>query len=48
MSDADGCRDIYKERGGILTPLQQMCAGGKKGEDSCVGDSGSALMRDQE
>ena len=46
VTDPDDCADIYKTRGGILTPLQQMCAGGKKGQDSCVGDSGSALMKE--
>ncbi|TRY72013.1 hypothetical protein TCAL_09603 [Tigriopus californicus] len=40
------CREVYSTRGGKLTPLQQMCAGGENGKDSCVGDSGSALMRD--
>ena len=38
------CRDIYLERGGVLTP-SQICAGGEPGKDSCVGDSGSGLMR---
>ena len=37
-------RDIYAERGGVLTD-RQICAGGQPGKDSCVGDSGSALMR---
>eukprot|EP00095_Tigriopus_kingsejongensis_P009515 maker-scaffold624_size122968-snap-gene-0.24 protein:Tk09515 transcript:maker-scaffold624_size122968-snap-gene-0.24-mRNA-1 annotation:"serine protease easter precursor" len=44
--NAEKCKEIYDERGGKLTELQQMCAGGEKGRDSCVGDSGSALMRD--
>ena len=38
------CRDIYLERGGVLTK-SQICAGGQPGKDSCVGDSGSGLMR---
>ena len=37
-------RDIYAERGGVLTSTQ-ICAGGEAGKDSCVGDSGSGLMR---
>jgi len=35
---------MYETRGGILTN-KQICAGGEKGKDSCVGDSGSGLMR---
>jgi len=41
------CVDVYKTRGGILDSQSQMCAGGEPGEDSCVGDSGSALMREE-
>lgn len=43
----DKCKDVYAKRGGILDPLAQMCAGGEEGRDSCVGDSGSALMREE-
>ena len=39
------CREIYAKRGGVLTS-SQICAGGEAGKDSCVGDSGSGLMRD--
>ena len=43
--DAEDCKEIYKDKGAQITPGPQMCAGGVKGQDSCVGDSGSALMR---
>merc|ERR1712107_912099 len=44
VTDSEDCREIYKKRGGILSD-KQICAGGVKGKDSCVGDSGSGLMR---
>lgn len=44
VTDGDACKEIYAERGGVLTE-KQICAGGTKGKDSCVGDSGSGLMR---
>jgi len=44
VTDSDECKEIYAERGGVLTE-KQICAGGVKGKDSCVGDSGSGLMR---
>jgi len=44
VTDAAECKEIYAERGGVLTE-KQICAGGVKGKDSCVGDSGSGLMR---
>jgi len=43
----DRCKEIYEERGGTLTD-KQICAGGEPGKDSCVGDSGSGLMREIE
>lgn len=45
VTDAAACRAVYAERGATLAPLAQLCAGGEKDKDSCVGDSGSALMR---
>jgi len=44
--DGESCRETYKKRGGILSEESQICVGGEKGRDSCVGDSGSALMTD--
>ena len=40
----DKCVEVYKKRGAILSTESQLCVGGEKGLDSCVGDSGSALM----
>jgi len=44
VTDIEDCKAVYEKRGGVLTD-KQICAGGEKGKDSCVGDSGSALMR---
>lgn len=44
VTDRDLCQKTYAERGGVLTE-KQICAGGQKDKDSCVGDSGSGLMR---
>jgi len=44
VTDSEECKEVYKERGGVLTNTQ-ICAGGENGKDSCVGDSGSGLMR---
>jgi len=44
VTDSQMCKEVYAERGGVLIE-SQICAGGEKGKDSCVGDSGSGLMR---
>jgi len=44
VTNGTQCKEVYAERGGVLTE-SQICAGGQKGKDSCVGDSGSGLMR---
>lgn len=42
--DGEKCRETYKKRGGVLSEESQICIGGEKGKDSCVGDSGSGAM----
>ena len=42
--DGERCRETYKKRGGVLSEESQICIGGEKGKDSCVGDSGSGAM----
>ena len=42
--DKHACKETYKKRGASLSMDSQLCVGGEKGRDSCVGDSGSALM----
>merc|ERR1712083_304463 len=41
------CVDKYKTGGVNLDEVSQMCAGGEAGKDSCGGDSGSGLMREE-
>ena len=38
------CVEAYKKRGATISTDSQLCVGGEKTKDSCVGDSGSALM----
>ena len=38
------CVEAYKKRGAAISTDSQLCVGGEKKKDSCVGDSGSALM----
>ena len=42
--DGQKCKDIYKSSGGKISEQTQLCSGGEKGRDFCVGDSGTGLM----
>ena len=43
FTDTSNCTEQYKKQR-VRLGVGQLCAGGRKGEDSCSGDSGSALM----
>ena len=42
--DSNECSNAYRKRGLVISKDGQLCVGGEKGRDSCVGDSGSALV----
>ena len=42
--DGEKCKEIYKSSGGKISKQSQLCSGGEKGRDFCVGDSGTGLM----
>jgi len=42
--DGEKCKEIYKSSGGKISKQTQLCSGGEKGRDFCVGDSGTGLM----
>ena len=48
--DIDECRGVYSKRisNAIISKESHLCVGGERGRDSCVGDSGSALVTTKE